>query len=455
MLTLLLTLLAAPGHEPVAAASPAPAIAWEKDYDAALARAKAEGKVVFIAVNMDGERANDTLANEVYQEKAVVEWAGRAVCLVASRDEHSGAGKPCKRFGTVSCAEHIAVEARVRKEHLKPGPDGAVVSPQHVFLGPDGAVLMSVPYEIRERELLWCLAEAVNAAAPGAKVPAPTSARAPRRLIMGGVYESGDPETASRPLSDEELERTIAEIRAGLKGEERINAFFRVLATDHDDAVDFIVKEMKGAIFGRRVDARIRLIHAIGVYSPPSFWEALEIYVKDPDDNVRNEIAVALEQLAAKDSVKAIRAALAKEKDTQVKKNLLRALGTAGAEDKAARKALLKAAEDRKEPFFQVNALLALGSHFRDEDVDELLRGTLAAGDARLAQAAAMAIAFARAEGFDDALAAAKARLTDAESQARFDRVAQVLDGANLSLLKDDFLQLAGDRITRERFFGR
>ena len=154
-------------------------------------------------------------------------------------------------------------------------------------------------------------------------------------------------------------------------------------------------------------------------------------------------------------AVKAIKSALSKEKDTQVKKNLLRALGTSGAEDKSARKTLLKAAKDDDEPFFQVNALLALGFHHRDEDVDELLRQTLAEGDPRLAQAAAMAIAFARADGYEDALAAAKARLTDEDSQARLERVGQVLDGANLSALKDDFTKLAGDRIVRERYFGR
>jgi len=454
MLLLLATLLAAPGHGPAAApdAPAAPAIAWESDYDAALARAKAENKIVFVAVNMDGEKANDNLAKNVYQDKAVVAMAERAVCLIASRDEHGS--KTCKRFGAVTCAEHTAVEQKVRMGLLKPGPDGSVVSPQHLLLAPDGSVILSVAYEIRERELLWCLAEAINTVSPDDKVAMPSSARPPRRLVMGGVAETGGADS-SRPLSEDELEEMIQSIRGGLKGEERINAFFRVLSTDHEDALGFITKEMKGAIFGRRVEARIRLIHAIGVYSPPSYWEALEMYIKDPDDTVRNQIAVALEQLAAPKAVKAIKSALSKEKDTQVKKNLLRALGTSGAEDKSARKTLLKAAKDDDEPFFQVNALLALGFHHRDEDVDELLRQTLAEGDPRLAQAAAMAIAFARADGYEDALAAAKARLTDEDSQARLERVGQVLDGANLSALKDDFTKLAGDRIVRERYFGR
>lgn len=440
---------------PLLPAATGPAVAWEKDYDAALARAKAEGKALFVAVNMDGERANDTLAEKVYQDKEVVALSEKLVCLVASRDEHAGAGKACPRFGAVSCAEHLAVEARVRKELLKPGPDGAVVSPQHVFLGPDGAVLMSVPYEIGKQELLWCLVTALEKADPAAKMAMPAGARAPRRLIMAGVYESGDPATATRPLSEDELEETIAQIRAGLRGEEAVNAYFRVISTDHPDAVKFVTNELKGAVFGLRVELRIRLLHGIGVYSPPSFWPALELYVKDQDEATRNEVAVALEQLAAPESVKDLRAAFDKEKVPSIQRNLLRALGTAGADDKNARKLLLKEARSDKDPAMQLTAVLALGPHHADEEAGELLRTTLREGDARFAQAAALALAFARADGFREDLEAARGRLDDAEAKARLERVLQVLDGANLSLLKDDFAALSGDPTPRERFFGR
>ncbi len=437
------------------AVSGGPSIPWETDYDAALARAQAENKIVFVAVNMDGEKANDHLAEEVYTDKGIAALAAEAVCLIASRDEHSKAGKECKRFGAITCAEHLAVESKVRAKLLQPGPDGAVVSPQHLMLAPDGTILMSAAYQIADRELAWMLTESMNLAAPDRKRKMPQGARPPRRLVMGGVAATGGADS-SRPLSEEELEQTIQQIRAGLKGEERINAFFRVLSTDHEDAVDFIATEMKSKAFGRRVDARVRLIHAIGVYSPPSYWEALELYVKDPEDTVRNEVAVALEQLAAEDSVKVIKSALAKEKDSQVKKNLMRALGAAGAEDKSARRTLLKAAGDEDKPFYQINALIALGPHHADKAADEALREALAEGPARIAQAAALGIAFARAEGYEEALAAAKARVGgDEESAARFDRIAEVLGGGDLSLLKEDFAQLGGDRITRERYFGR
>ncbi len=443
---LFLALAAAPGG--------GPSIAWEADYDAALARAAAEQRVVLVAVNMDGEKANDHLAAEVYTDKEVAALAADAVCLIASRDEHSPAGKPCKRFGTVTCAEHLAVEAKVRPAHLKPGPDGSVVSPQHLVLGPDGAVLLSVAYQIDERELLWMLTEGMNRVHPDAPRKMPADARPPRRLVVDGVAGTSGADF-SRPLSEEELEETIAAIRGGLKGAEMIDAYFRVLSTDHEDAVDFVATEMKGRIFGRRVDARVRLIHAIGVYSPPSFWEALELYIKDPDDSVRNEIAVALEQLAAPDSVKAIKSALSKEKDSQVRKNLMRALGAAGAEDKSARKTLLKAAADDDEPFYQVNALLALSAHHGDAAVGKALRAALTDGAPKVAQAAALALALARAEGFDEELAVARERLTGEEERARLDRVRAVLDGGDLAALREDFTVLAGDRLVRERWFGR
>jgi hypothetical protein len=72
-----------------------------------------------------------------------------------------------------------------------------------------------------------------------------------------------------------------------------------------------------------------------------------------------------------------------------------------------------------------------------------------------VAQAAALALALARAEGFDEELAAARERLTGEEERARLDRVRAVLDGGDLATLREDFTVLAGDRLVRERWFGR
>ncbi|HEX9792528.1 MAG TPA: hypothetical protein VGC54_00950, partial [Planctomycetota bacterium] len=249
-LPLLLVLPAVPAV-PAAPAAPAAAfprvqdIAWEADYAGAFGRAATEKKVVLLAVNMDGERANDTIAEKVYADEVVLEQAAGIVALVGSQSVHGSPGKTCKRFGTLTCEQHQQVDVKARASVLKAAVDGRVVSPQHVLLGPDGAVILSVPYEIRAGELAWCIVTARRALDPAAKIPMPATARAPRRLIMGGVHDPGSDENACLPLTEGELKEVMAQLRTSREALEVISAFHRILATDHPDAVKFVATELR------------------------------------------------------------------------------------------------------------------------------------------------------------------------------------------------------------------
>jgi hypothetical protein len=118
-------------------------IPWEPTYEGALSRAAAEGLVTFVAVNMDGERANDRMAEEVYGDKRIRELAAVTVDLVASSFTHGKGDGACPRFGTVTCEQHRRVDVEVRGKVLKPDKQGFVVAPQHVWLDPKGQVLLS------------------------------------------------------------------------------------------------------------------------------------------------------------------------------------------------------------------------------------------------------------------------------------------------------------------------
>ncbi|MDP6384773.1 MAG: hypothetical protein QGI93_01120, partial [Planctomycetota bacterium] len=74
-------------------------IEWQASYELALTKAKAENKVVFVAVNMDGERANERMVREVYRDKVITKLAGETINLVSSNNTH-GSGKTCSRFGS-------------------------------------------------------------------------------------------------------------------------------------------------------------------------------------------------------------------------------------------------------------------------------------------------------------------------------------------------------------------
>src|SRR5436190_11566540 len=137
-------------------------IQWQSSFEKTLEKAAAEKKVVFLAVNMDGEKANERMLEKVYTEKSVVELSKQTLNIVASTAEHSPADKPCSKFDGLYCLDHRKIDVAARKDILKTDDQGPVVAPQSVFIGPDGKVILSVPYEINANELEWCFVSALT-----------------------------------------------------------------------------------------------------------------------------------------------------------------------------------------------------------------------------------------------------------------------------------------------------
>lgn len=436
----------------LAALAPAAAadVPWAASFEGAFERALEENKVVFVAVNMDGELANERMAYGVYREKSIAGLAASTVNLVASRFEHGSKDRPCKRFGTITCAEHRRVEKEVRAGVVKSDSKGYVIAPQHVFLKPTGEVLLSVTYEIDRSELEWCFVTALLALDPECGVQMPERARPPRRLIMKGVHGSG---VSIRPLSKDELEETIRTLRAGFGAIDELDAFNQILATDDPEAVKYAAKELKTGYLSMMFETQQSTLRTIGATSPASFWKAVSPFLEAKGEWLRNEAVVALEQLGAPKSVPVLKSALSKEKSRQVKKNLLRALGAAGATHKGARKELRRYAGG-KEPLLRRNALLALAWHAGDAKVDEVLLGALQAEDPLERRAAALALAVGRRTEHRDALQRAEEAQRDLEDAQVMQRALSVLDGANLAAIAADVASVGGDRIPRPRFFG-
>ena len=61
-------------------------ITWQTSYEGAFEAAATDEKIVFVAVNMDGERANDRMLAKVYTDKRIRLLAKRTVNLIASND---------------------------------------------------------------------------------------------------------------------------------------------------------------------------------------------------------------------------------------------------------------------------------------------------------------------------------------------------------------------------------
>lgn len=442
-------------------------IAWDHVYEDALARAAKEHKPLFIAVNMDGEVANDRAAQKLYRDARVVAVSGYAVNVVASRFDHAAEGKPCARFEGLTCKEHRTVDGSVRELVLKPDDNGYVIAPQHVFLAPNGDVLLSVPYEITAQELEWCFLTALNSVAPEHKRPIPPSVRPPRRLVTGGVFDPSTIEGANlAPPSRERALELIKELKASMFGEGRIQKLQLLLLSGEPEAVEYIEAELKIDWFGRRGwmredptnpgqvgDRQSLLLHAIGVLSPPVYWKVVAEYLVHDDLELRREAAVALEQLAAPESTRALSTAFGKEKNGRVRKEIARALGSAGAGDDKAIKTLAKAVASDKDGHVRVNALIALGWSSPNAEADRELKTRFETGTAEDRAASAIAMALSRNAEWVAVLERAPA--ADADLKPTVDAALTVLRGGSIGALRNALKLVAGDDLERERLFGR
>lgn len=436
---------------PALLAASSASITWEADYDAAFERAANENKVIFVALNMDGEAANDRLAEDVYHEKLIVELSQHTVNLIGSRFEH---GAKCKRFDGVQCADHQSHDKRIRAEILKASPDTSVVAPQHLFVQADGTVLLSVPYEVRAKELAWCFVTAINKANPEAKMAMPSGAKAPRRLIQDGVLEPGTGDAAISPLSSEEVEALIEEIRNGMRAGERAQAMLRLIATDDERVIEYLKVELGDVRLQRRAGAFKRVIRAMGAVSPASFAPLVEDFLKHPDDEIRMEAVVALEQLGNPKSAKELRSVVKKEDSAAIRAQMMRAIGIVGAEDKSARSTVMKAAKDKKDEELAANALFALGMHAADDKVWAQLEESLQEGSARLKQAAALGLALGRSTAHLERLRDLRKAEADKSVAATYDAVLAVLEGGPIAGLAEAVAEVTGNDIPRPRFFG-
>ncbi|MBL8862518.1 MAG: HEAT repeat domain-containing protein [Planctomycetes bacterium] len=473
-----LTALAAPLLLSLSAA--APGITWLAGWEKTLERAAAEHKVVFLAVNMDGERANDRMVDKVYRDKAIVALAERTLNLVASAAEHAPLGKDCPRFPGVGCQDHRRVDTGARKAVLKADTEGLVIAPQHVFLASDGAVILSVPYEVTVDELVWCFVTALSQHDPGAAPPMPASARSPKRLVMGATYDPSGAGVGGSlvPPTKKEVEEILSRLKKGLRGEERMAELRRLVLSDEPAAIEFIGQELKSAGVGGfggfgggggpggggggaggrggAPDTRHRLIlRAIGLLSPPAYWEIVADFLGNSDEALRREAAVALEQLAAPQAVAALHKALAQEKDPGHQKDLLRALGACGAGDSKARGTLLQRAKKDKQEVVRHNAILGLGWGAGDPEVRAHLRALLESGDDREREVAALAVALSRDAAWTGVLEVAAGKAQDANARAAIEAARGVLGGAPLATLRVHVVRVGRDEVPRERIFGR
>lgn len=445
-------------------ALPAGGIVWEASFDNALEKAKEENKPIFIAVNMDGEWVCEDLVRNHYRDKKIVQLCENTVNLFASKFYHKGGTKVCPRAGNITCAAHQEVEKGMRRLVFgQKGEEGNTVSgemiaPNHIFLSPDGKITHSVAYMITPGQLEWCLVEAIRKNDPAFKWALRSSARAPRRLVFDKVTSiaggKGDGR-APRPLSDEELDEVLDQIKTTGRGD-RGGGFRRnlpsLIVTPDERAIEVVRIYLTSRWIKHGGATRlVELIHDIGRTSPPEFWEVVEPFVSDSLPEVRNEAAVALEQLAAPKSLKALQKQWSREKEKRVKWNLIRAIASVGKGVKRVESLVLKVAEKEKDPALRAHAIVGLVFVENREKVMAALEKALTHEDAPVRAAAAYTIAVRRERELLEPLKAARGAEPDSRLELYMKASCAALGEGTLDDVVGILIDYLLDEIERDR----
>jgi HEAT repeat protein len=392
-------------------------VRWTPAFDVALATAKAEQKVVLLAFNLAGERANDELVADHYKDGLL-----GALSLLTVNVFCSPSAEP--RVAGVSVAQQQAAEQAARLQVLKIGPGEDVIAPQHVFLGPDGTVLSSVPYRVTKGELEWAWVDAIRRVDPTFSWKLSPGARAPGRLGFGRV-ERGQNDT---PPTAAEVEAALKELRKSRGGLLRnLQSVEVLMRSDAPEAIQFVDTTLKGI----QATPLAAALDTIGVISPKAYHAVVTAHLGDRDDDVRYAAAGALERLAEPKALPAALKQLKVEKQDRVRGRLLRACASSAPTHKDVMAQVEKTLAKEPSADVRAHAVLALALV---EDKARVLAGldtALRDRSAKVRATVAYALAARRETEFAHRLGEAASREEDAETKAWLEAAVGVVRGGD------------------------
>ena len=353
--------------------------AWAVSIEAGLADAKAKGQALMVALNMDKERGNQQMVDEVYTSPEFHEAAKHCVVAVASLFQHPKRGAVCARFGTVTCAQHQAIEKIVRHDWLGRGPKDDVESPRHTFVSPEGKILFQRIWTVDAPTLAALMKRASELCTPDRLAKWDT--------LDGRIERAADPIAAVR-------EAALAELTAANDPaiDERLMKLAKAPGT---------VPGVAGAVYAAFVGA-----------ATPERRKLGEAGLGDKRPDVRVQVAHALEKVAAEESVPLLLAQASREKDDRARGEMYCALGVLGGlpkKDPRVEKLLLKAVSTSGDGA-RMHAAVAIAPWAAEAAVKTELRKIVVQGDSQnLRSSAIWALGYSE----DKALAGEFAKLRE------------------------------------------
>ncbi|MBL8724290.1 MAG: HEAT repeat domain-containing protein [Planctomycetes bacterium] len=398
-------------------------IRWTPSFDDALATAKAERKVVLLAFNMAGERANEELLADHYKDPTLGKLSAATINVFCS--QANTAGVP-----GVSVAQQQAAEQKARLSVLKIGPGEDVIAPQHVWLDPDGAILNAVAYRVTKGELEWAWLDAIRKVDPKfAWQPSP-GARAPARLGFGEVERGRNDKPPTKAQVDEAL-KELKKSRRGILG--NLEEFQIVMRSDEPEAVAFVTTTLNGLPERTVVPA----LSGIGLASPKAYHSVLVPYLGNRDEEVRFAAAQALERMAEPKALPALLKHYREEKVDRVRCHLLRAMAASGPTHKDVQATLDKVLAKEPSAEVRAHAVLALALMEDRTKVHEGLAAALRDTSPKVRATAGYALASRREADFALRLDEAAHREEEPETKAWLEAAAKVVRGGPIDPFKN------------------
>ena len=456
-LVLMATCAIASGESSAHAPTPNSAkVEWTADLEQGLERASEEERIVVIALGVVGEARSDRHVKELYSNKKLSGYFSEAVNIPAwsySIDEE----RALPRFSKVEPENHVNNLIVATERWLKPNSEGVIPLPQHIWLSPKGELLLSCPYEIEAEEFAWCFDEALRRAGVEERPKPVKGAHPPRRLLLEDVLALGDEDDLGRGLKADELEMLLKEMNKRFLTEGDRRDIIRVLFTDEESAVSFLSKqfglwELGGPRIAPIIDGTFELL---GTISSRKYLDCLEGFSTHNRASLRARVAVAYEQIGHSDGFAAVKKALKKEKDVEVRAEWVRALGACGFGEKSALSSLVKLAEKEKDDRVRQNAILAIGHLLPSDDALEFLTELVGSAEDEDRSAAVLALALGRATEARELIAGLEEGEEDEDVLKLIRRSLRVLDGGNLYEIQSSFSLISESDIGRARLFFR
>lgn len=274
-----------------------PNIAWEPEFDAALAKAKQEGRPLLIAFLMDGEPANEETSEKIYTNLELIKLSRKFVCVPCCAGDKTEKDGKSARFAGVTIAQQNANEKKARARYLK---SDVVCTPQHVFCDPKGTELLRKIYYVSTQQLKKAMALA----------------------LVGSVKEI-DPETRA-VVQDEKakVDKLLKDLDS--KNLEVRDAALSGLGTADDArALPAVLGKAKA---GNDDATRSSAIKALGHKGNHTAVKPLLPFLADPRAPIVIQVAQTLGVIQIPDAEPDLLSLLKKEKRDRVRSTLLRAV---------------------------------------------------------------------------------------------------------------------------------